>query len=145
MTSEIQAFLALRRIAMIGVSHEPKHFSRAVFRAWRDRGYDMVPVNPVAAEIEGAQSFAHVQDVTPAVDAVLVLTLPAVSEKVVADCVAAGIRHVWLYRRSPAAESLCVQKGIDFVTGECPLMYLQDMAWPHRLHRWLHTIRQPAA
>lgn len=146
MRSDIESFLSLHRIAMVGVSHDAKHFSRAVFRAWRGRGYDVVPVNPGVEHIEGARSFARVQDVAPAPDAALVMTPARAAEQVVADCAAAGIRRVWLYRRSPAAEALCVRSGIESIAGECPMMFLPDMAWPHRLHRWFHSRgeRQPA-
>lgn len=137
MRSDIQSFLSLHRIAMVGVSHDARHFSRAVYRAWRDRGYDLVPVNPAIQDIEGARSFARVQEIPATVDAVLVMTPAAASETVVKDCAAAGIRRVWLYRRAPAAEAFCAQNAIAVIAGECPLMFLPDMAWPHRLHRWL--------
>ena len=42
----IDSFLSCRRIAVVGVSRDPKDFSRAVFRAFVERGYDAVPVNP---------------------------------------------------------------------------------------------------
>jgi uncharacterized protein len=140
MASDIPAFLSLKRIAVVGVSHDPKHFSRAVYRAWRDRGYDLVPVNPAATEIEGAPCHATPRDIAPPVEAALVMTPAAVSEQVVKDCHAAGIRRIWLYRRSPAAELFCAKHDIDFITGECPMMFLPNNAWPHRLHRWLHSI-----
>lgn len=139
MTSEIHAFLALRRIAMIGVSHEPKHFSRAVFRAWRERGYDMVPVNPAAAEVDGLVCYPLPQELSPVVEGALIMTPAAAGEKAARDCVAAGIRSIWLYRRSPAAEAFCRQNGVTLITGECPMMFLPNMAWPHRLHRWFHA------
>jgi len=139
MTSDIATFLSLHRIAIIGVSHDPKHFSRAVFRAWRDRGFDLVPVNPNTTEIEGIQAFASARDIAPPVDAALILTPPVASEKAVDDCLAAKIAHLWLYRRSPAAEIACAKNVTTLITGECPLMYLQNMSWPHRLHRWLHA------
>jgi uncharacterized protein len=139
MTSEIQAFLAMRRIAMIGVSHEPKHFSRAVFRAWRDRGYEMVPVNPAAVDVDGLPCYPLPREISPAVDAALVMTPPAASENAARDCVAAGIRSIWLYRPAPAAEVFCRQNGVALIVGECPLMYLPKTAWPHRVHRWFHA------
>jgi uncharacterized protein len=139
MRSDIESFLSLHRIAMIGVSQDPKHFSRAVYRAWRDRGYDVVPVNPKVSEVEGTSCFRAPRELAPPVEAALVLTPAAASEEAVKDCAAAGIRRVWLYRRAPAAEAFCVKNAIDLITGECPLMYLPDQAWPHRLHRWFHA------
>src|SRR3954447_10903888 len=107
MRSDIESFLSLHRIAMIGVSQDPKHFSRAVYRAWRDRGYDVVPVNPKVREVEAAFCYPRTQEIGPPVEAALVLTPAAASEEAVKDCVAAGIRRVWLYRRAPAAEAFC--------------------------------------
>jgi predicted CoA-binding protein len=44
--SSIDAFLASKRIAFIGLSHNPKDFSRHLFREFVEHGYDVVPVNP---------------------------------------------------------------------------------------------------
>ena len=46
----IDSFLSCRRIAVLGVSRDPKDFSRSVFRAFVERGYDAVPVNPNGGE-----------------------------------------------------------------------------------------------
>ena len=42
----VQDFLAQKRIAVVGVSHDPKDFSRRLLRTLRERGYDAVAVNP---------------------------------------------------------------------------------------------------
>ena len=47
------------------------------------RGYDIVPINPQAQEIEGRRCFPQVREVTPAVEAVLLMTPPRVTEAVV--------------------------------------------------------------
>jgi hypothetical protein len=52
---EVEDFLALHRIAMVGVSRNPEDFSRKLFREMCERGYDMVPVNLVAEEIDGRE------------------------------------------------------------------------------------------
>ena len=41
----IDDFLAQRRIAMVGISREPKNFSVMLFEELSRRGYDVVPVN----------------------------------------------------------------------------------------------------
>ena len=50
---DVRDFLAQRRIALVGLSRNPKDFSHVVFREMSRRGYDMVPVNPAAGELEG--------------------------------------------------------------------------------------------
>lgn len=142
----IQEFLAEKRLAIVGVSQQPKDFSRALFREFRARGYDVVPVNPQAREIEGQPCFAHVQDIQPPVATVLLMTSPAVTDAVVRDCAEAGVQRVWMYRAggkgavSAAAVGFCESKGIAVIPGDCPLMFLPDGAWFHRFHGWVKKI-----
>jgi predicted CoA-binding protein len=46
----IEDFLAQKRIALVGLSRQPKDFSVMLFEELCRRGYDVVPVNPGAAE-----------------------------------------------------------------------------------------------
>ena len=72
---EIRDFLALRRIALVGTSRDPKDLSRVLFREMCARGYDMVPVNPAAdGQLEDKKCFARVQDIQSPVQGALVMT-----------------------------------------------------------------------
>jgi predicted CoA-binding protein len=136
----IQDFLGQKRFAIVGVSQSPNDFSRILFREFRDRGYDPVPVNPAASEIEGEACFPRVQEVQPPVDAVLLMTAPTVTDAVVHDCAEAGVKLVWMYRAggqgavSADAVSFCESSGMSVIPGECPLMFLPGGAWIHRIH-----------
>jgi predicted CoA-binding protein len=59
----IRDFLAQKRIAVVGVSHDPKDFSRSLLRTLRQRGYDAVAVNLELASVEDAPCFARLPDV----------------------------------------------------------------------------------
>jgi predicted CoA-binding protein len=121
-----------------------KIFSRALFREFRARGYDMVPVNPVAKEIEGQRCFAGVQEIQPPVDGVL--ASPKVTETVVRDCAEVGIKRVWMYRAagsgavSREAVQFCTANGVSAIPGECPFMLFPGTAWGHRFHGWVKKI-----
>src|SRR6516162_1762924 len=97
-TGEIEEFLALRRVALVGVSRNPGDFSRSLFHDMCERGYDLVPVNPTTAEIEERECFPFLQAVKPPVEGVLVMTPFHQTLRVVRDCAEAGIRRVWMYR-----------------------------------------------
>jgi predicted CoA-binding protein len=137
---EARAFLAARRIALVGLSRNEKDFSRMIFRELARRGYDVVPVHPQLREAEGRRCFARVQDVSPPAGAALVMTAPAATEQVVRDCLAAGIRRVWLHRgggagaASEAALAFCRANGIAVVRDLCPYMALPGAGFGHRLH-----------
>lgn len=143
---EARAFLAARRIAVVGVSRNPKDFSRYVLRALAARGLDVVPVHPALAEAEGLRAFARVADVTPAPDAALLLVPAARAAEVVRDCLAAGVRRIWFHRgagpgtASAEAVALCGERGVAVVQGLCPLMALPGAAFPHRLHGSLRRV-----
>lgn len=141
----VRDFLSQERLAFVGVSRQPKDYSRALFREFCARGYDAIPVNPAVAEIEGRRSFARVVDIDPVPDGVVVLTSPAVTEAVVVDCIEAGVKRVWMCRSvgrgavSAKAVSVCEAHGISVVPGECPFMFLegdyaQGGGWVHHLH-----------
>lgn len=142
-----EAFLAHRRLAVVGVSRDSRDFSRAVVRELTRRGYDVVAVNPIGGEGRNGMPFVRrVQDIDPPVEAAILMTPPAVTTEVVKDCGQAGIRHVWMHQgvgrgaASPEAIAHCREHGIEFVTGACPLMYLPEMAFVHRAHRWCREV-----
>lgn len=135
----IQDFLGRRRFAIVGVSRRSNDFSRALFREFRDRGYDPVPVNPDAVEIEGRPCFPRVGAIEPPVDGVLFMTPPAMTAKLIQDC--PGIRSMWMYRDpGPEAMRFCEANGIAAIAGECPFMFLPGEAWYHRLHGFVRKI-----
>lgn len=137
---DIEDFLSRKRLAMVGVSRDPKDFTRGLFTDLRQRGYDMVPVNPKLDEVGGTRCFARLQDVTPPVAGVLVMTAPEKTEQVVHDADEAGISRVWLHRGagkgavSESAVNFCQQRGLRLVAGYCPYMFLPETAFFHRFH-----------
>ena len=138
----VQEFLSSRRIALVGFSRNPKDFSRMLDAQFRERGYDVVPVHPEAAELDGRKAYPRVGAIEPPVDAALVLVPPTMAEAVARDCLDAGVRRIWFHRgggkgsASPEAVALCTARGVTPVQDLCPMMALPGASWPHRLHGW---------
>jgi predicted CoA-binding protein len=137
---DIDDFLHRKRILVVGVSRNPKDFTRTLFRELLKRGYDVSPVNPAVRELDGAPCIARVADAVPPADAVLLLTKPEVTERVALECAEAQVRTVWMYRAvgsgavSRNAAAFCRSRGMRVIEGECPFMFLENGAWPHRFH-----------
>lgn len=139
---QIDDFLTLKRIALVGVSRDPKHFSNQVWQELRQRRYDVVPVNPNMPQLDSQRCYASVRDIQPPVEGVMIMTPPSATEAVVRDCVAAGVRRVWMHRGmgpgtgsvSPEAVQLGEANGIDVVAGFCPYMFLPGTPWFHGFH-----------
>jgi len=142
----IDSFLSCRRIAVVGVSRDPKDFSRAVFRAFVERGYDVVPVNTAGGQMEGRPAAGRVGDVQPPAEAALLMTPPAATDRVVRECADAGVKRVWMHRGggsgavSPEAVAFCRARGIEVVDGECPFMFLPGTGWFHGMHRFFRRL-----
>lgn len=145
-------FLSQRRIALVGVSRDPRNISRTLFRELRRRGYDVVPVHPVLESVDGVPCVHRLQELQPPVDGALLMTAPAVTDDVVRDCAEAGVRRVWMHRGagqgavSAAAVAWCRERGIAVVDGACPFMFLPGAGFVHRAHGFLARLlgRHPA-
>ena len=131
---------------MIGVSRNSADFSRTLLREFLGRGYDVIPVHPQCADMEGRSCVPSMAVLQPPVDSVLLMTPPSVTEALVGDCAAAGVKRIWMYRAvgagsvSARAVEFCRSKGMDVVPGECPMMFLPGVAWFHRLHGLVRRI-----
>lgn len=140
---DIHEFLAQPRIALVGLSRDPKDFSRLLFREMCQRGYDMVPVNPAAGELENRRCFARVQDIFPRPDGALIMTDPGETEGVARDCAQAGVRRIWMHRGggqgavSQQAVNFCRDDGMLLVDGYCPLMFLPGTSFVHGVHGFI--------
>lgn len=140
--SSVARFLAGKRFAVAGVSRSTDQPANAILRKLRASGYDAVPINPNATELEGAPCYPDVAAVPGDLDGVVVVTHPAASERVVRDAAARGIRQVWFHRSfgagsvSDAALRACAELGITPIVGGCPLMYCEPVDVAHRCFRW---------
>jgi uncharacterized protein len=142
----IDSFLACRRVAVLGVSRDAKDFSRAVFRALLERGYDAVPVNPNGGEADGRPLARSVEEVVPPAEGALLMTPLPATLQAVRECAEAGVRCVWLHRGagqgavSPEAVAYCRGRGIEVVDGECPFMFLPGTPFVHRVHHFFRRL-----
>jgi predicted CoA-binding protein len=135
-------FLALKRIAVTGVSRKPRdHGSNSVYRRLRDRGYEVFPVNPNADEVEGARSYHDLKSIPGGVEAVVIGTAPDKAEATMRECAELGIKHVWMHRGygqgsvSAAATAYGRERGITVIDGGCPLMFGPTADVGHKLMR----------
>src|SRR5262245_1485149 len=140
----ISEFLRGKRIAVAGVSRSGASAANPVFRKLRDCGYDAVPVNPNAAEVEGARCYPDLASVPGDVDGVIVATHPDASLGVVQQALERGVRRIWFHRSfgggsvSKDAVEACSSTGVAPIVGGCPLMYLKPVDLGHRCIRaWL--------
>jgi predicted CoA-binding protein len=126
----IDTFLSSKRIAVAGVSRDPggMHAGNGIYSRFKERGYEVFPLNPNADQIMGDQCYHHVQDIPGGVEAVVIATNPKDALAVAQDCKTAGVKQVWLHKNfgagsySSAAHDYCKENGITALVS-CPLWY----------------------
>ena len=139
-------FLALKRIAVTGVSREPaNHGGNVVYKRLRERGYEVFAVNPNASTVEGDRAYHSLADIPGGVDAVVIATRPEDAEETVHDCDELGIKHVWMHR-GPGSGSVCDaatvygrDHGMTVIDGGCPLMFGPTADVGHKVMRFFLT------
>lgn len=142
MRPAIEAFLAERTVAVVGVSRS-KGFANNAARALRQAGYRVLPVNELADEIAGEPCYRSLSAIPERVAAAVVVVPPARSADVVRECARLGIKKVWLQQGAESAEAIQAAKdaGLECVERECIMMYARPRGI-HRLHRWIHERRE---
>src|SRR5690349_8331738 len=91
----IKAFMAAGPWAVVGASSDREKYGNKVLRAYQQRGMEVHPVNPRGTEIEGLKAYPTVAAVPGKVQSISVITPPKITEQVVKDAAAAGVKHIW--------------------------------------------------
>ena len=91
-----RVLLGSKTIAVVGCSNKPDRDSYQIAQALIDRGYDVIPVNPGAAEILGRKCYPDVKSIPKKVDIVDVFRRAEETPAIADDAVAIGARALWL-------------------------------------------------
>lgn len=101
-TDRIQSFLASGPFAVVGASVIRSKYGNKVLRCYQQHGLEVYPINARAEEVEGLKAYPTLASLPVPVQAISVITPPAITAQVVRDAAAAGVKHVWM---QPGAES----------------------------------------
>lgn len=125
--NHVEEFLSAKTYAVAGASNKPEKYGNKVFRALVAAGRETYPLNPAQEQIEGHQAYPSIADIPQVPEAVSIVTPPAVTRQVVADAIAAGVKHIWM---QPGAEDEQASEsarnaGINVIDdGSCILVLL---------------------
>lgn len=131
-------FLAQRRLAVAGVSRDPRQPANAIFRRLREAGYTVYPVNPNAESVEGETCYPDLASMPELPDGVVAVTPPEATLALAHECVALGIPRLWMHRGigpgsvSDEAVAVCREHGITAIPGVCPMMFVGPVDVVHR-------------
>lgn len=99
---KIESFLNSGPFAVVGASVDRSKYGNKVLRCYQQHGKEVYPINPRADEVEGLRAYPSLGSLPVKPQAISVITPPAITEQVVREAAAAGVRHIWM---QPGAES----------------------------------------
>jgi hypothetical protein len=138
----VAQFLSGRRLAVAGVSRTPNQAANAIYRKLKASGFEVFPINPKAAELEGERCYPNVAALPEKIDGVIIATHPDAALDIVRQCANCGIARVWFHRSfgqgsvSDEAVSECRKQGIEAIVGGCPLMFCEPVDIGHKCMKW---------
>jgi predicted CoA-binding protein len=91
-----------KRVVILGASADRSKFGNKAVRAYLQKGWDVVPVNPKGGQIEGLPAATSLHDVAGPVDLVSVYLPPAIGIALLEDIAALNPAEVMF---NPGAES----------------------------------------
>ena len=123
--SEIMRFYSMKNIAVVGMSKHEGKAAHYVPKYLIDHGYNVIPVNPTANEIQGRKAYPTVSDIAENIDIVNIFRpsedVPAVVENALKK---QEIKVIWMQEGiySKHAELMAKKKGVEVVYNRCMLV-----------------------
>jgi uncharacterized protein len=121
-----EIFDKFKTIAVFGMSTNPSKPSHTVPVFMMGQGYDVIPVNPVAAEIAGKKVYKNLIDIPEEIDILNVFrpseqALAVVEEAVERKKARGDIKLVWLQEGiiNEEAKQLALDNGMEFIEDRC--------------------------
>ena len=125
---QLEQFLAAPMFAVVGASTNRDKYGNKVLRCYQQNNRPVIPVHPKEKQIEGIDCVASIVDLPAEVESLSVITPPKITEKIVEQAAAKGIKNIWMQpgAESPAAVQYCKEQGINIIAdGSCLLVVLR--------------------
>ncbi len=135
----IRNFMNCKSFAVVGVSQNKQKFGNALYKELKSKGLKVFPVNFKSGIIEGDKCFSDLKSLPEKVEAVIINVKPNSSLVAIMQAEELSIKNIWLQKgaESPEAIDYCKRKDINLIHGYCAIMFLEPLAFPHKIHRGL--------
>ena len=136
---EIDSFFKEKKLAIAGVSKNVKKFGGLIYKEMKEKGYDVIAINPNHNDINGDPCYKDVATIPPAYDKLLIITPSSKTEGIVEQAVEKGIKYIWIQQKSetPKAIEIAKNNNIKLIHGKCVFMFTEPLRGIHKFHRGL--------
>jgi predicted CoA-binding protein len=122
MERRIEAILSgSKTVAVVGISDKPDRPSHVVAKYLQERGYTVIPVNPLLTEVLGEKAYKSLAEIPGQIDLVDVFRKSEEVPKIAEEAVRIGARFFWMQEgvESDRAREILDAAGIPWVMNRC--------------------------
>ncbi|HUI89046.1 MAG TPA: CoA-binding protein [Anaerolineales bacterium] len=116
-----QILRTIRTIASVGVSSSREKPSYWIFNYLKEHGYEMIPVNPAASQILGAEVYPDLASIPKKIDAVQVFRKSEDVPPVIDQAIEIGAKVIWMQKGivNEEAAQRAESAGLKVVMNRC--------------------------
>ncbi len=120
---QIRVILSLKKVAVVGMSKDPKKAAHYVPKYLHESGYDIIPVNPTAKTILDKKCYNDISEIDTQIDIVDVFRPSEDVLPIVKNAIKTRPKVIWLQQgiHNISAEELARKAGIKIVFNRCML------------------------
>jgi predicted CoA-binding protein len=110
-----------KTVAVVGISDKPDRPSHLVAKYLQEKGYRVIPVNPLVTEVLGEKAYRSLSEIPGPIDLVDVFRKPEDVPKIAEEAVRIGVRYFWMQEgvESDRACEILDAAGIPWVMDRC--------------------------
>ena len=107
--------------AVIGASNSPDKYGYKVLKDLKEKGFNVVPINPKEKKILGLNVYANVNQVQQSIDVAIFIVPPNITERILEEIEQKGIRKIWMQPGSESEKAIkyCKEHNIECAHDVC--------------------------
>ncbi len=130
--TQIDQFLSAPAFGVAGASDDKHKYGHKVLVCYKQHDRKAYPINPNVETVLGEPAYANVSSLPEKVESLSIITPPPVTDKVVDDAIAAGVKNIWMQpgAESPRAISKAKEAGLNVIHGGACLLVVLGYRGP---------------
>ena len=108
-------------IALVGATDNPSKYGHTIYHDLKRKGYEVIPVNPQRATVDGNKAYEKLADIPRLPTIVNFVIPPRFTLHVLQQCLELGLMNVWLQpgAESPEVLEFIQEHGFNYLANAC--------------------------
>lgn len=143
---KIDRFLALKTIAVTGVSSATPDAANMIYRKFRDGNYSVYPVNPKTDKVEDVTCYPNISRIPQKPEGVVIASPPSSALSIIKECLENDIMYVWFHSSinqgslDEDSARYAEDQGMTVIRAGCPMMFVPPVDFGHKCMKWILSL-----